>query len=371
MASISKGLSEVLIYRWTSWHSLRTGSCANRGPVLAPIAKVLPRGSVLLIALWSLSLLTVFAVYLGNGVRQKIVLVEMLNSRDSLHFIAEAGVKQAISELRNKESFEYACLNEPWSSNPAVFKSIEAGLGEFSVAYDYLDHQSGQLESRYGLIDEERKLNLNQSELEVIQRLIMLVGGLESEEAQNLAAALVDWRDSDHTVSIPLGSAEDSYYQGLTHPYEAKDSAFEVFEELLLVRGMSQGVFEKLKEYITIYGNNKININTASEFVLQALGLEEALAEKIISFRRGDDAAEATDDDNIFISPPDIVSKLNESVSLSPEEIAVLNNLVSAGRLSTDSSNFMARVTARLGRRQAQIISIFDKEGKILFWKES
>ena len=326
-------------------------------------------GSILLIALWSLCLLTVFAVYLGNGVRGKIALIERLNSRDSLHFIAEAGVKQAIAELKNEEAVEVDALNEAWSNSPAVFKAVGIGLGEFNVGYSYLN-QSGLEETRYGMIDEERKLNLNKAELGTIQQLIAIVTDFEEAEAQNLAAAIVDWRDNNSDLSIPAGGAEDSYYRNLALPYEAKDADFEVFDELLLVKGMSSEVLEKLKNYITIYSNNKININTAPAEVLLALNLGMDLTDKIISFRCGKDRLEATGDDNIFTSPSEIIARLDDFSELSVQESVNLGNLISAGVFSVSSSNFMVRSIASLGKRESQIICIFNREGEILYWKE-
>ena len=326
-------------------------------------------GSILFIALWSLCLLTVFAVYLAYGVRGKITLIERLNSRDSLHFIAEAGVKQAISELRKQEEVGFDCLNQAWSNNPAIFGEISIGLGKCSVGYSYIN-QSGKMEIRYGLIDEERKLNLNQAELGDIQRLIMIVTGMSETEALTLAASIVDWRDRDNDLSIPSGSAEDSYYRNLSIPYEAKDAQFEVFDELLLVKGMHREVLEKLRNYITIYSNHKININTAPAEVLLALNLDNNLVDKIISFRCGEDGIEATSDDNVFASLSEIVIRLNAFAQLSDQELSGLGNLISSGLISVSSSNFMARATALLGNRELEIVCVFNRDGEILSWRE-
>ncbi len=329
------------------------------------------RGSILLITLWTLCLLTVFAIHLGYSVRQKIILIERLNSRDNLYFIADAGIKQASAELKKKVSpVEYDALNEAWSNNPDVFKDVDIGLGSFNIGYNYWDSHSGRQRIRYGLVDEEKKLNLNTSELNDIQRLIIIVTKLDETDAQDLAAAIVDWRDADSKPSAPLGGAEDRYYRNLPNPYEAKDAEFEVFDELFLVKGINKEVFDQLKDYITIYSNGEININTASEQVLLALNLEDDLVNRILSFRCGRDGVEATEDDNVFITPSCIIAELNEFSSLSSSEIVSLNNLISAGKISTSSGNFMVRAVARLGTRQKQIICIINRKGKILSWRE-
>jgi len=328
------------------------------------------RGSLLLIALWSLSLLTIFSIYLAYGVRYKVSLLERLDRRDNLHFIAEAGTKKAIFELMKDEPSQYDSLNEPWGNNENIFKQVKTGYGYFNLIHDYLDSDSGSRKVRYGIVDEERKVNLNKAELEVIRRIIMITTGLEQADAESLAASIIDWRDSDSKLTIPLGSAEDRYYRSLPNPYEAKDAEIEVFDELLLIRGMTEEILEKIKNYITIYSNGRININTAGGEVLMALDLNDELVEKIISFRLGEDTLEATFDDNIFISLSDIISKLGTFSELTPEEVASLSNLISSGKITTSSSNFMARSIAQLDDRQMEAICIFDREGKVLSWRE-
>ncbi|MCM8782372.1 MAG: general secretion pathway protein GspK, partial [Candidatus Omnitrophica bacterium] len=286
------------------------------------------RGSILIIALWSLCLLATFAVSLGIGVRQKLALVNRMDERDRLRFIGEGGIKKAIAYLKEEPEKNYAALKDNWSNNPSIFKEINIGGGNFSLLYNYIAEPSGVLELRYGLIDEESKININKASQPVLERLFRLVDFNETQ-AQELAAAIVDWRDTDSELSIPLGSAEDSYYRNLKYPYEAKDADFEVLDEILLVKGMDENIFEKIKNYITIYGSGKINVNTASKTVLLALGLSRDLADKIVSFRLGEDGIISTNDDNIFEAPSNIVPKLSQFFHLSDSEIASLSVIVS------------------------------------------
>jgi len=293
-------------------------------------ARPTDRGSILVIAIWSLCLLTTFAVYLGFGVRQKIIMVERLDTRDRLHFIAEAGVKKAILELKKEDkTADYDALKESWSNNIGTFKEIQVGVGRFTVSYGYLNRQSGLREIRYGIIDEERKININKAKRSVIGRLFKTVG-LDEMEAQNLSASIVDWKDNDSELSIPLGSAEDRYYRNLKDSYEAKDADFEILDELLLVRGMTREIFDRIKDFITVYGQGKININTAPGEVLLSLGVYKSVVDKILSFRYGEDSIEATSDDNVFDPPSNIVAELSQFCSLSDSEVANLSNLVSA-----------------------------------------
>lgn len=340
-------------------------------PVANPVKK---RGSILVIALWSFCLLTTFAVSLGYGVRQKIMLAQRLDERDKLHFIAEAGVKKGIAELKKKEEERsYHALNDNWSSNISAFKEINIAEGKFNICYNYIDERSGFLETRYGIVDEERKININKAPRAVLKRLFQIILDFDKIEAQALAASIVDWRDNDSELSIPLGSAEDPYYRNLKYPHEAKDAEFEVLEEVLLVRGMTEDIFERMRDYLTIYGDGKININTASKEILLALGLNEDVVDKILSFRCGEDEIEATADDNVFCTSADIVPKLSQFCHMSESEIAQISGVVSDKNLVTNSNSFTIKSIARLNNKKdkTQVLCVVDRSGKILYWQES
>lgn len=299
-------------------------------------------------------------------------MVQRLDQKDKLHYIAEAGLRKAIARLRLEPARSYHALKDTWNSNPAVFGETKIGDGTFNVCYNYLDNASGAFFLVYGMVDEERKININEADLAVLKRLFQVILGEENAVAEELSAAIVDWRDSDSNLSLPLGSAEDSYYRGQLYAYEAKDAKFEVLEEVLLVKEMHQQIFEKVKDYLTVYGNGKVNVNTCSKVVLLALGLPADLADKLIAFRAGNDGVEATDDDNIFTTPAEVVTKLSQAFRFNEADIRELSNLA-AEYFVTTSTNFMARSVARLENHRISLeaTAVFDQKGRIFSWRES
>ena len=335
------------------------------------MSKKKQRGSTLIIALWSLFLLTIFAVQLGVIVRQKVTLVYRLDDRDTRYLIAEAGVKQAIVQLLREDAFFAAdFLGERWSDQPDTFQEIRVGKGEFTVSYYHRDGEYSRV--MYGLQDEESKINLNSAEVEVIARLIESVTDLTRWDAQELACCIIDWRDNDSFFQHPQFGAEDSDYRGRKNSFEAKDSDFEVIEELLLVYKMDQEIFDKLKYFVTIYGEGKVNINTAPREVLLALGLNRCLVENILSFRKGPDMIAGTGDDDIFLQSATIVPRLNQVINLSPNDMSALSNLVAAGKFTTKSENFMIRSAGRLSHKEGQtmIVAVAQRTGQIKYWRE-
>ncbi|MFC1645929.1 general secretion pathway protein GspK [Candidatus Omnitrophota bacterium] len=329
------------------------------------------RGSILIIALWSLCLLTTFVVYSGLAVRQKLSLIDRLDSRDSLHFMGEAGVNAAILELRRKDQEDgYYALNEGWSNSPAIFDKAPVGLGSFTIGYSY-DEGSAQ-KARYGLLDETSKININKADAKVLTRLLVGAAGLNEQRALDLAYCIIDWRDSDSFFQHPQYGAEDGDYKGLNEPYEAKDADFEVKEELLLIRGMNREIFNNIDNFVTIYGEGVVNINTAPRQVLLALGLRGGLVEKILSFRKGDDLAAGTYDDNVFSGTGSIVPNMTQVDLLSASEVGELTNFISGDTFTTSSTDFTVKCLASLKTKKetSEVTAVVSYEGFVRYWWE-
>lgn len=336
--------------------------------------RAIERASILVISLWALCLLTTFAVYLGYGVRQKIILVERLSRRDDLHHIAVAGMNRAILELDKDDLSGTDSFRDSWSNNTAVFKDVSVGNAKFNVSYDYLDSlRECAKRTLYGVEDEQRKINVNTADLGTLALLFQNLC-LDAVEAQNLAACIIDWRDKDGMLTVP-GSAESSFYLGLSEPHQAKDAPFECLEELMLVKGITEELFDKMKDYVTIYGDGTININTASSTVLFCLGLSGPVVEKIIAFRYGKDEALSTQDDGVFSGPESVAAQLSQWTPMPESEVTELSALAASGSIVTASNIFMIKSVASLGSgtgpgpRQA-IRATVKRSGEILSYVE-
>jgi general secretion pathway protein K len=126
--------------------------------------------------------------------------------------------------------------------------------------------------------DERGKLNLNdlaaggdviakKAKVQRIKRLFELL-----QINPDLVDAIVDWVDQDETQE-PAG-AESLYYQTLRPSYRAANAPLQTLLELRLIKGMTPDIMAKLSKVVTVYpqeGQGKVNLNTASPFVLQAL----------------------------------------------------------------------------------------------------
>jgi general secretion pathway protein K len=121
------------------------------------------------------------------------------------------------------------------------------------------------LQARFNLNNLLGEDGINEREL---ARFEQLLDQLDLEDA--LAATVADWLDAD---SVPRAEgAEDDYYSRLPSPYRAANGPLSRPSELLLVRGITPEVLERLLPYVTaLPGRQPINVNTAPEALLLAL----------------------------------------------------------------------------------------------------
>ena len=332
-------------------------------------------GSVLILTLWALLFLSTLASILGMRIRSDIALLSRVEKRGRLALMATSGVRKAMVlvshdvDLNSGYTVQGKMLRH---NNENTFKNIRLQQGE-SCEVNYAQPETPSPEPRlfYGMADEERKINLNKTDLNTLVSLFQGSFGWDTEKARKLAAAIIDWRIFGE--SELKGFYSEDYYENLEYPYPPKKADFENMDELLLVEGIDGGLLRLLSSIVTVYGDGKININTASYPVLVASGFSDFLAGNIIALRRGPDGMEATGDDFIFLNAGDLASQLKEFAKIKPEEEAAINEIVARGKIGTNSSYYRIRSEAALdnNRMHGVITCIFNaKNRQIESWKE-
>jgi general secretion pathway protein K len=319
--------------------------------------KLQARGSMLVLALWALSLLTVFSISLGFSVRQKASLLNRLATLDALYPVAYSGVELAKSLVKADDNVDVDLRGDTWA------QPVEGDISGASLVL--------ATEGSPAVVDEERKLNLNNARIDIASRLFQRVSGLPKEQADELVYNVIDFMDSDSFYGHPQYGAENSYYDSLQKPYKCKDAEYEQLDELLLVKGMTQNTFAALKPYITVYGSGKVNMNTAGEEVLSALGFTPDAVKAILVLREGSDGRPGTSDDNFFMNAQqiasDIAAKTGTPLDVSQE--VLLSGLVTEGRIGVSSTMFRVRSTASLEKSGASLSveAVFDRKAQVVY----
>ena len=187
-------------------------------------------GSVLVGLLWCLTLVSVVVISVLHSSQMDSQVVKNQGDRIQAHYLALAGVEKAKALL-----FQDAITRKRAAQNHSGelydsqrhFRDVRLGRGTFAVFHQG-DSEQGTAR-RFGISDEESRLNINEATAEDIGKLRLMT--------PDVVAAIIDWRDTDNAVTP--GGAESEYYMSLQPPYLPSNAPFETVRELLMVRGVT------------------------------------------------------------------------------------------------------------------------------------
>ena len=329
-----------------------------------PLAQGSSQGSVLLYVVWAIALLSLFAAAIGSQAIASLGRVDRLSEQWRASHLARGAAQYAASELKADETQQVDGLSDSWVNDPGRFRDHPLGEGRFRVMASLAT--DGPL--RYGLTDEERYLSLNAAPTEMLQRFFEVVGGLHEDEAIQIADAIEDWRDSDDRES-PRG-AEGSYYRSLSDGYDCKNGPFENLEELLLIRGVTPELYRRVAPHLTVYGSGRLNVNTADDHALDALGLSALGVAGVVAFRAGEDGQEGTGDDRRLVSLAGLQSELAAFVPV--EDLARLDQRSRDQVLGVGSTDFRMVIEADTGRAISRVTAmcVMGRDGVVKLWTE-
>jgi len=141
-------------------------------------------------------------------------------------------------------------------------------------------------DARYALIlrDVGAALNLNAASETMLRQFFAQGLGVDYAEADELAQAILDWRDEDEIPRLNGGEREEYLKdEALVLP---PNRDFVEIDELRHVRGMTPELYVRAAPHLTLIGDGDININSAPEPVLLAVpGMDEAGATAILRLR--------------------------------------------------------------------------------------
>lgn len=133
------------------------------------------------------------------------------------------------------------------------------------------------------LVDARARLGIDSAsagELVALQVALDLPRG----EAERVADAVLDWRDSDDRRR--RGGGERSAYRAGGLPTRPANRPFAAVGELRRVLGVTRRLHDRLAPYLTVHGDGRINVNAAPAPVLSTLpGLDEGSARLLVRAR--------------------------------------------------------------------------------------
>jgi general secretion pathway protein K len=232
------------------------------------------RGFALILTILVVSLLVVLTLQFKTGMWAGLYASANLRDGIKLGSVARSGVNLALAVLSEDGASSISdSLKETWAQSK-----------ELSVnSVDLFEEGRLQVEisDLSGRIPINRLINENGATNEALRMLLtrflsLESFGLELEAVENLIDAIKDWIDPDDEVT--RFGAENGYYQSLDPPYACGNGPMDSLSQLRLVKGMTDALFfgsddsgSGISNHLTVYGDGRININTADPLVLRAL----------------------------------------------------------------------------------------------------
>ncbi|MBW1999504.1 MAG: type II secretion system minor pseudopilin GspK [Deltaproteobacteria bacterium] len=254
-------------------------------------------GFALILTILVISTIVALSLEFNSSIRSELQAAVNLRDGVSLRQIARSGFQFAMAVLYDDgKRTAYDSLYEDWADPERLSGYLKGMFSEGSVEVEIIDH-SGRIQINNLIYHKgEKRGSYNPVQREILSRLLGSEEfGLEPDEVDNIIDAIKDWLDPDREVT--RFGAEDSYYAGLDPPYSCKDGPLDSLEELLLVRGITRELFygtgerPGISEFLTVWGDGKININTAQPLVLKALSkhLDRDMVEAMVAYRSEED----------------------------------------------------------------------------------
>ena len=255
------------------------------------------RGIALILVILMISVIVAVTIQLNVASRAEIQEAANIGDGIMLSYIAKSGFNGAEALLMEDDN-AVDSLTEDWA-NAGLLSSMSEVLFSRGVFFLSIEDESGKLPINK-LVD---GTDYNNARKEVMIRFLESNEfNLDEQQVRDIVDAIKDWIDEDDE---PTGfGVENAYYKGLENPYPCKNGLLDSIDELLKIKGITGNIFygsdttPGLRNYVTVHGGSKININTAPPMILRALakGIAVEMAADMDEFRRDEsnDLADAS-----------------------------------------------------------------------------
>lgn len=203
----------------------------------------------MVIVIWILTLLTLMAGSFAMTMRRDNSVSLAVKSNAEALASAESGIILAQFMLDQPDP-ELRCL-----ANGTVYRILKP-----------------EVEIRVRVQAETGKVDINSTNETQLAALINWAVN-DEWQGQRLLNAILDWRDADDDTRTQ--GAEKRQYRLAGLKYGPTNTSFQSLEELQLVLGMNEAIFNTIRPYITVYsGQTEVDLNNASPQLLAIIARE-------------------------------------------------------------------------------------------------
>jgi hypothetical protein len=252
------------------------------------------RGAAILLALWALFLLSAMVISWALDI----------NSRLNV-----AGASTRVLEARAMASSgaELALAPEIEPNSPLLHRS----LGRNQSYRAQMLGEGGKLNLAWILAAE------NPDRIAILRRYLELKG-IDINERDHMLDCLLDFVDPDDLPRLN-GAESDPDYQ-------PKNAPLQRIDELKEVKGWEKFTSQpNWDQDFTLYSSGPVDLAWASRDVLLSLpGFNEQIVDRFLSYRRGPDGVDGTEDDPQFQS----LDEVRLALGFTPDQFAQLSGLI-------------------------------------------
>jgi hypothetical protein len=251
------------------------------------------RGSVIILVLVFVVLLTFIVVAFLEDATSKIKYYGLFHNRDDLRTDAYSALEISLAIINQYREVEGALWGpaQGWSDPLGKFGFQPRHAREVRVSFE----------------DESAKFGLQNLDYDTLLALFEVLG-FDLPERESLADGLLDWMDEDDEHRLNGTDGED--YEDMDPPYRPANAPIETWDEFKLIvpfntlffdeTGAPVPQWEQFKQSVSLYHTGDPNINQASSTILALLqerGVLNMLS--FMDYKNGADGEPGTEDDRL------------------------------------------------------------------------
>ncbi len=263
-------------------------------------------GSALLLALVTLVILSALMVTFLFRIRLETELATRYRFRMKSQALARAGLEFGKLMLTKSLNPGNEAEEEYGEEFFLRLKNLQRGMGMSAFTHEMEDGSF-----TLHIQPEQGRRNINRLS-EPDWEVMLENSGVPSELLNPLIGAFLDWTDANDLTRLHGAESDDPFY--LDRGYTVKNAPIDTIDELLLIKGFTRALLYggSLEEFwdmpdvqvtgiarlLTVYGDGRLNLNTADRDVLLSLsGLRSEQVDELLRGRDGIDGIPGTEDD--------------------------------------------------------------------------
>lgn len=273
-------------------------------------------GSALIVALWTLLILSLLIASFAFDMHIEAGITSFYRKRLRSQYLARAGVEYAKLVLAQSHKVKEEVQDEEMDEETYI-RALHLSRG---MGVSGLSRELGQGTVNVDILPEQGRRNVNSmADEDWIEMLDQ--AGVPQDKWDELVQCFRDWIDEGDEHLLLGAESDDPFY--VQRGYKCKNAPVDTVDELLLIKGFSPSLLyggpsdfvegetlAGIAPLLTVWGDGKVNVNTATTEVLLTIpGLEDFDVEAILQARLGLDGEPGTKDDG-FKTVDEVISTL-------------------------------------------------------------